>query len=449
MKTTKYLSFLFLPMSLLPLSCEMGGDVPDKPYGEEIHLGGEVHTSQLTIIEPGGTLDRDRYTIYLDDTELFAYRISDTQMAFTMPTDLAPGDHFVRIPTLDDHTLHYSVVQTVLPQTAQAVMAPFFERYEAAAAVTALPTENHAQAYLNGLVETFEGLSPADQRTMATYYYANRDLFDGLLVDTPAGKTAILFKYTVAVLSMGASVAIAWTDPEPISKSLFTLAAILTFQKAKKMYHQFVEGEIMAMEVRLEGIRSEFEKAHRSEKLEGGLEFSDGKAREVAIGLSFRKPIASDSQDASGALVEFFSSTSLFHGGIDKLNAAIGFVNENLFQSDIPLIEKNALPEQRAAREVAMTRELFTNLSVSVSGANVTLEVFELTDAMDLNIGLKLNSPMETGEPYVDATLILGYNDAFNGGSTSLPIRVNKAGLLLVGDLNFGQAPLGRPWIGP
>lgn len=432
-----------MPLCIILQGCEPS-EGPDEPFGEEIHLGGEVSTSQLTIIEPGGSLLQEQYTIFLDDVQLLAHRISDNQLAFLMPADLTPGDHFVKIPALDNYTLHYSVVQTVLPQGAQDIMAPFFEQYGAAASATAMPTENHAQAYLDGFMEAFESLSPADRQTMATYYHANKGLFDSVLLDAGAEKTAILVKYTVAVLAMGASVVIAWSDPEPISKSVFTLAAVLTFQKAKSLYHKFADQEVKAMDVRLETIRSEFEKANRAEKLEGGLEFSDGKAREVSIGLSFRKPIASDATAPTGGLAEFFASTSLFNGGIDKLNAAIEFVNQNLFLSDIPLIEKNALPEQSAALEVAMTHDLFANISISVSGSNLTLETFDLTDGMNLNIGLKINSPMETEESYVDGSLNLGYSDAFNGGSTSIPIRVNKAGLLLEGDLNFGEAALGE-----
>jgi len=443
MRPTKFLPLILLPIILWLQACDTE-DSPDVPFGEEIHLGGAVLTSQLTIIELGGRILQEQYMILLDDAQLTAHRISDTQLAFLMPADLSPGDHFVKIPALDNHTLHYAVGQTVLPQGAEAVMAPFFDAYGAAASLSALPTENHAQVYLDALMETFEALSPEDQQAMATYYYANRELFEGVLQDARSDKTAILIKYSLAVVAMGASVVIAWTDPEPISKSIFTLAAVLTFQKAKKLYHAFADQEIKAMEVRLDGIHSEFEKAPRAGKLEGGLEFSDGKAQEVSVGLSFRRTIAPDAQAPTGALVDFFASTALFNGGIDKLNTAIAFVNKNLFLSDIPLLEKNALPEQSAGKEVAMTPELFANISVSILASNVSLTTFELTQGMDLNIGLQIDRPMETEDNYVEGTLNLGYSDAFNGTTTSIPFRVNKSGLLLSGDMDFGEVALGE-----
>jgi|GEM_PF-5469241 len=445
-KLKPILVVLFILTFIGACNKEDGGDKETEKI--EAVDGGVVNTSEAITIKVEGYSLQEEYSVMFGTQELTAVRISEDELIFQIPLGAELGETQLVIPALSNYTVSYEIKQTLLPSGPDEVMNSFFEDSDSAISIFDSQEDvKYVEGYFNNLKEYYDGLNATDKQNMAEYYYANRGFFNTVITNELSGKSeseSLLEDYRVAVVVMGASVAIAIINPEPTTKVLAVGVAILSFKKAHKKYNEFASHNIKVLDFAINDILSQYDKRNTTSKADAYLEFDDNTVREVSIINNMRTLIASDKTLEAQGFTDFFSSFDAMNIVVKKINAAITFVNDKIFFSNISLLDETVILESSSGTTLGLKPEQFEGLNFSVSDNNLTLHTVELDENNNLVIQLEINDSSKVIGEYIETQLNFSYVDQFNQLQGYFPIRVNKFGIEIQGDLDFGDVYISK-----
>ena len=410
--------------------------------------GGIIYSSEAVSLKIDNFSLQETYPIIFGNQELTAVRSSEDELIFQVPALIDLGEIQMVIPTLDNYTVSYEVKQTVLSATPNEIMTSFFtDITDSVTVFDDLEEVAYLEEYNTALQEYYNGLSDNEKQVMAEYYIANEAFFTRIFSDELTGKNEskdVLDDYKIAVVIMGASVAIAIINPDPITRAVAVGVAIYSFKKAKAKYSAFADQNIKIIDFALNSVSSQFDKNRTSEKDEAYLAFDDNVAKGINVENISRPLVSEDKTDTAQGVSEFFSSLEAMNGVVLKINEAITFVNENLFFSNISLLEKSELSETASASTMTLTEEQLKALNFSVSNSNLSLTKVAMDANNNLLLTLKIKDGSDVAEEFVTSQLNFTYADTFNQISGGFPIRVNKFGIEIEGNLEFGEVYISK-----
>jgi Leucine-rich repeat (LRR) protein len=416
---------------LLVFTCSKD-DSPSENTENNTFEGGTIFTSQIVEVNVGNA-SLETYNGTLGDLPLQIQRASDSIVAFMVPKDFTPGYVSLKIDGFSTLTVNYTIEETVLSQTPQVVIQPFFDYFEAyTVSLQGGPNYNLVNDYNTQLVNLFDNANDSEKELMAIHYKANKTRFDYVFTTDFSSRQladsnrAILTKFGVATLACGVSTAIAILDPEPFTKAISTGVAIVSWFFASDFKTDFKNRNVKTLDVIFDSVEGQFE------LLNSSISFNSESLKSIPVSSNFRTLKQSDSQDTNANVSNFFTKNNIYTGFTTQINEAITFVNDNIFFSNISLLQDTFLNTTDVVEPKVIDADFINNFSFSLSNSNLTIVSSAFNNGnLDMQIDVideaAVTNGVETG------TLDFTYQDDFNNINGNFDIEV-RAGFSLFTD---------------
>lgn len=399
--------------------------------GDTIITPSEVNQLELVTIQMPSTLSSGQYSGTFNQAPISLIAVDDNNLVFVVPPS-AVGESTLNIESLDI-SLNYNVHETVLTATPDEEMTSFFDI--TTSFISDIETETNEDAeianeYIAAFNDYYSSLDDNGKTQIATYYKANRDLFENIYneeenLNRVANFNNIntqLLKHKVATFAFSTGVALVILAPEPVEKALGTVIAVIAWKKSKGYLSGLMTAKLRKINVAIGELLSDINRSSQT-----SLTFVNAENRSFPLNIQQRDIESNDNGSENEGLSNFFGSHDLFSTGVDKLNVAIEFVNDNLFFSNIPLIPVYNMPAQQAAETVEISETVFESLSFSISDEQVELTSLTYTDGM-VNITLTVNDAENLDVDYIESQLQYTYQDELNTISGSFPVTISLMG---------------------
>jgi len=395
--------------------------------------GGDVFRYQVVFVDlPNVNLDQTEYQALFDGQNITLSKSDEHKLFFLVPNSTTLGEQDLLISSLNDVRIHYDVQETVLTETVEVTMEPFFANLESFSQnLDTSPEAVDAQNALDSFNNYYSITTLANKTELAILYKANKIMFDRVLQNVNiTGKTSISNAecFGAAVIGMGASIPLllAPTGATQIAGVVLGAASIYYAIKCgKPLWNEYV----LASFINVNGILGTNQKS----ALVSFVAFSNDVSSTLSLNTVNRKLISSDSSRTESIWVYFFPYFDLLNVNIAKINDVIPVVNNFPFVN-FPLIPQIQLPASSPEVNTIVNQSIFSKIQFSVIHPNLQLVSSTLQSDGQLKMKIKIvGTP--TSLP-VESFLNYSYNDEFSTFSGKLPIRVKDE--LQVGDNHDG-----------
>ena len=385
--------------------------------------GGDVFRSQVVFVDlPNVNLDQTEYQALFDGQNITLSKSDEHKLFFLVPNSTTLGEQDLLISSLNDVRIHYDVQETVLTETVEVTMEPFFANLESFSQnLDTSPEAVDAQNALDSFNNYYSNTTLANKTELAILYKANKIMFDRVLQNVNiTGKTSISNALCLgaAVIGMGASIPLLLAPTGATQIAGIALGGVSVYY-AKKCGKPLWNEYVLASFINVNGILGTNQKS----ALVSFVAFSNDVSSTLSLNTVNRKLISTDSSRTESTWVYFFPYFDLLNVNIAKINDVISVVN-NLPFVNFPLIPQIQLPASSPEVNTVVNQTVFSNIQFSVNNPNLQLVSSTLQSDGQLNMKIKI-----TGTPSslpVESFLNYSYSDEFSEFSGKIPIIVNE-----------------------
>ena len=398
--------------------------------------GGEVFRSQVVTINlPNTNLSLKEYEATLDGRAITLSRSEDHKLLFLMPEDADLGTHTLTIPKLNEATVTYDIKETVLDETPVKTLEPLFENikiYNNTLSSATAPEALNMQKNITCFTNYYNNASDEEKTELALAYKANKTQFDQIILNDYSNvegrltrEDRIIFgKFLIAVASIEIGSWLATSGGHPGVRAMGIVIAGIATTSAINYYKQFIEVEVKEIGVSIGSILG----VNQRSSVGNALSLQNDVSSTFSISTLRRKLNSSDATGTQSAIISFFKSREAYNYVINKVNAAIRYVNENNSFFTFETFELAELPASTPANLAIADQEIFKKITFSVSHPNLKLVFSSLESDGQLNLKIKI-----IGTPKslpVESFLNYKYSDDFSSFSGKIPLVINQNPLI-------------------
>jgi len=261
---------------------------------------------------------------------------------------------------------------------------------------------------------------------MATLYYANKTLFDDIMLNDYSsvsgrfldGTFKLLYRHKAAVYAMGTGAVIFLGEPTNVGKVVGSVLIIAGAKKAYDFESEFVTQNVNSINIEMDGTPGVNNRNALS-----SIQLQSDVAKTVSFNTTDRTVIASDASKTNAGPQLFFKFTAKYNGFVQQINPVLQWLNAHVPFVNIDLLNQEIAPSSSATTNNPIDATTLSHLTFSITDPNLTLVSTSLTATGQLSIKVKIvGTPATTPvESYLNYT----YSDEFSTFSGKLPIEVN------------------------
>ncbi len=425
-KYFKRLPFIFALAMLFVASCS------NDDQGAIALNGGEVFRSQVVTINlPNTNLSLKEYEATLDGRAIMISRSEDHKLLFLMPEDADLGLHTLTIPKLNEATVTYDIKETVLDETPVKTLEPLFENikiYNQTLTNATAPEALNMQKNITCFTNYYNNASDEEKTQLALAYKANKTQFDQIILNDYSNVEGrltredriILSKFLIAVASIEIGSWLATSGGHPGVRAMGIVIAGIATTSAINYYKQFIEVEVKEIGCSIGSILG----VNQRSSVGNALSLQNDVSSTFSINTLRRKLNSSDATGTQSAAISFFKSREAYNYVINKVNAAIRYVNDNNSFFTFETFELAELPASTPANLAIADQEIFKKITFSVSHPNLKLVSSSLESDGQLNLRIKIIGTPKTLP--VETFLNYKYSDDFSSFSGKIPLIVEQ-----------------------
>lgn len=405
---------------LLTVSCSKGEDTPaDNP------VGGDAFRMQIVTIDlPNTSLPNSEYHGSMDNTEITLTKADEHKLLFMVPSTMGLGNQDLVINDLNNMKITYNVKDVVFPDTPDAVISDFQNNLSTFQATTSgnIDTQNAINSFNN----VYENSSTEDKIKLSTLYYANKAMFDDVILNdysnvsgrTLNGAMNLLWKHKAAVIAMTAGVYIVLYCPglEKVAGAALVVAGAY---KAKVFGENFGELVVNTTNLVLDGTFGE----NNKNMMNSSLQLQNDIVKTIPIKTADRKVINSDSSKENIGTKLYFTYKNIYNGFVEQVNPVLQWINTNIPFANFNMISSQILPATASTIINPIESSTYNNLTLSINSPNLSLESSSLMSAGQLGIRVKI---IGTSASSVNGYINYSFNDDFSTFSGKIPITVSN-----------------------
>ena len=314
-KHFKNLPLLATLALLLIVSCSKRDDsTTDNPVG-----GDAFRMQVMTIDLPSTSLPNSEYHGSIGNTEITLTKGDEHKLIFMVPSTIALGNQNLIINDLNNMNIIYNVKDVVLPDTPDAVISPFQSNLNTFQTTSVNMGTQNATTSFN---LAYSNASAEDKIKFASLYYANKALFDDIILNDYSnvsgrsllGSMQLLFKHKLAVIAMvGGALMVIYGDP--ITKVAGAVLLGVGAYKAKVFGDNFVQLAVNSINLGMGGVLGVNNKGILS-----GLQLQNDVAKSVSFTTLDRTILDTDSiKDNSGSKL-YFTYNTMYNDLVQQAN---------------------------------------------------------------------------------------------------------------------------------
>ena len=403
----------------------------DSPEESEIREGGDVFTSQLVSINVNGSLQNE-YSATLGGFDIDLIKTTANELVFLVPALIEPGNTSLRIPNLNDLQINYNIRSTVLLNSPEDTVNEMLARTDIFVNGLEESDANDITPVRSSFSEVFDTLTDSEKEQAALFYTANSLLINEILESADFSRqtnpnlsrslnisdSSLILKFKVSGVAVTAGVALAILGVEPIERGIGAMVAIVALKKFNQYLTEINSRNLKIFSAKVDGISAALERNANSD----GIEFSDGQEKTLTFEVERRDFLSSDTEEGAEGVIDFINSFDLVNTAITKLNQVITFVNDNLFLSNIPLVD-NLTPNDSTLETMEVNANDYEGFEFSVTDPNIEITAVGFMDGeLKLTLSIINENLVENG--VVNTNLRYTYNDDFNSIAGSFDISV-------------------------
>lgn len=421
------------------------GCSPDESNNSSNPNGGNVYRYQIVTIDvPGIALNDNQYPASFGSFSVTVMKTDENKLSFGIPIDAPLGDTELIIPSLNNTTVRYNVLQPELEQSSEETFASFISLADAHFLSLQEPSTNDGIAqnnYFQFKDYLANNATEDEKEKIALYYYVNKVAIDSILqfdVNNPTGR----FDQTDILAIQAFCGAVLWTAggglgvvyfPEPSLKLVSTIVAGISFGGAIVLFDNLAQRKITVLGIKVDSFLGNNNRNAQNNT----ISLQDEVMSSLPLALASRELIDSDSNNTNSHIKRFFSSKSIYNNIINYVNEAIAnlssFISLSTFNSAI-------LSQNSITTDENVTSEIMQDITFSITHPNLQLVNATLQSDGQLNVKVKIiGNP--TSFPVV-GNLNYTYNDGFSSFSGTFPVEVQQS---LVGTWTMVSYDNGTP----
>ncbi|WP_033960450.1 lipocalin family protein [Psychroserpens jangbogonensis] len=425
-----FIRFYFL-FSLITVMFSCSND--DNSEESQIRDGGEIFTSQLVTIIYNGSL-QEEYTGSLGAIDVNLIKTTDNELVFLVPSNIEPGSTSLKIPGLNGLRVNYDIVATELVDSPENTVDQMLARMDLFVNGLEEPDAIDLSLFQSAFVESFDALSDNEKEVTAKFYVANSSFINEILVSAELSRfasasmsrsintsnTNLILRFKVSGVAFSAGVALAILAPEPIEKAMGALVAAYALKKFRQYKREIDSRNLKIFSAKIDGIAADFERNSSA----NSIEFVNNEEKTLSFEVDRRDFIPSDIDEGVAGIIDYVKSFDIVSEAIIKLNQVIMFVNDNVFFSNINLLD-NLNENDSTLETVTVTSEDFNGFQFSVTDSNIEISSISFTNGeLKLTLNIINESLIQNG--VVNTRLKYNYNDDFNSISGGFDISITN-----------------------
>lgn len=399
----------------------------------QIRNGGEVFTSQLVAIHYNGTL-QDEYTGVLGAFDINLIKTTDNELVFVVPSNMASGNVSLRIPDLNGLHIKYNIQSTTLLDTPDDTISQMQNKIDLFVNELDIEDVPDISTVQSSFSESFDTLSEEEKEQAALFYQANIILINEILESADFSRlanpelfrfanisdTGLIIRFKASGVFFTAGVALAVLGVEPVEKGIGALVAVVALKKFNLYKREIDSRNLKVFSAKIDGIAADFERNSSTVN----IEFVDGQEKTLNFEVDRRDFISSDTDEGVDGIIDYIKSFNLVNTAINKLNQVIVFVNDNLFFSDIDLVD--TISENDSTLETtSVTIEVYNGFEFSVTDQNIEISSVSF-DNGELKLTLDIINQGLVENGVVNTTFKYTYNDDFNSIAGNFDILITS-----------------------
>jgi hypothetical protein len=444
----KKLKVICIITALFTVCCSKE-DSPKDPASAEAE---EIYRFQVVTLNMGDTvLSQDEYQGTLAGQQISLRRSSARTLVFSVSPSAVLGRTELVINSLKGYKVPYDIKETVLTENAEKTLSPFLNNLSAYSTQGGFSDIEESKTSMNAAAAFTSFYKEADQEqkeALAKLYHANKASFDFILM---SGLTVKTNKFTptdyaltaadvfgAAVTGVVIGIGILQIADYVVSKPplfavvKFTGAVLGTVALVTAAHNllKFVGAKCKAVWLYVSNMRGVTNK----NDAEPSLSFKNDSGFTTSVSTYRRTVDMTDSNSSNEILSKFFKAYGSYESAIGLINAAVDFVNNYNPVYKIPLLSVRKIQENAQPQQEAMTQEIFSALTFSITDSKLVLEAAGLDN--DGKLTIKVKSRSASAVFPIESFLNYTYSDEFSSFTGRLPITVRND--LAVGDSHQG-----------
>ena len=434
----KYFTILFC---IIILACAKD----DSTENEIITIdGGQIKTYELVTIESDETFNQEQYEGFIGETNIPLFKSSENMLVFKVPANITLGTQMLTITNVPNIKINYSIIKTELNGSAEDNLSVYFSNIDNYAVENSNSTNIDIITQFNAeLTEFFNNASEEDKISMALIYQANKEFFDYSTTSDFSSRmnsnaSELLLKFSIATVTSGVSAAAAYFLPTAIEKLLFSGVALYAWNKAVDYHLEFRAEEISIVEIVINSILGENSRQFLNDDK---ITFLTDEEISFPFEIGKRITTQEDQNSINENFNNFFSKFDLLNTITFRLNDVIQFINDNVFFSNIPLLNVDEILPIADVNTGSGTNNEFNNLTLSIGSTN-NLQIDNVNYSNgNISFKIKIINESQAIDGTQEGRLEYDYVDDFNSLSGFFEIAVclnTVAGTNWNGDDNTG-----------
>ncbi|MGX9985257.1 hypothetical protein [Soonwooa purpurea] len=410
--------FIFIMMIVSVISCqtEVNNNEEEVAIDDTVF---EVFKTQIVAKEMNGAKNGQTYIANFQGETLECRSFEDNKIAFVIPSDAVLGNSSLEVAELNKK-INLNIKDVLLNDTPENVVKTFWTSVDNYTSTldnsdeTSLLKDN-----LNNVKNVFEKATAEEKKTMATFFSANKDLYDEILKNSPqksmmlgqddnliANENFLMFKTSMYYLATCGVVL--WVAKDPFIVSAALVGIYINFKNAKKYGGAFIDTRMLILDSSIQD--------------KSTIDFITGDTKVLNYSFERRSVINGDKGNAFGNFSDFFLKFAEFEGYFEKINSVATWLNQKIPFCNFSMVTNVLIPQQVNSSNVLVNDTTFARAKFSVSNNEVEIEKVNFNSNGKINVQLKLKNQTAT-QPVV-TTLTANYKDDYNEKSKSFNIKV-------------------------
>lgn len=425
MKKTYTKIILLLTLGLLIIASCSKEESSKDPVNQK---GGDISRSQIVTVNlPNITLSENEYQATLDGVAVTLIKSEHDKLMFLLPYSTTLGSHTLTISALNNTTITYNVIDTVLSGAPEEIMSGLITNLDSfSTSLDATPESINVQNSIANFKKVYDNSTLADKTKMAILYKANKALFDNIILNDYSsitgrlqpGDVVNLAKHSYAVWVMAGGALVTIFAPDPAEKLLGVAVTAVGAKKAIAFFNKLTDEELESMGIEIGGLDGLNNKMAST-----SLTFQDNIEKTISLNSKDRSLIQSDEYKTQPAAVSFFEVYKSYNYYTKKINEIIEWINSNVLLANFSLIPLETLPATSNVVKNSIDSETYKKINFAISDGNLTLVSAALQNSGQLKLKIKINGTPASFP--IKSFLNYSYADGFSSFSGKVPIEVS------------------------
>lgn len=435
----KYSNWVVLFIGLLLLSCSKVEN--EQPLAGEV--GGIISRYQIITVDVGeNAVVNDTYSGTFNNLPIVLAKVDDNKLLFYVPENTPLGKTQLLIPSLNNTTIVYEIVETVLTQSADATLQPLKDLQHTYGKMLTNTSEDAEYLQNHNLIIAYmNNLNLTEKTAAAKFYKANKIIIDAVYntkYNTITGKSkfrtqteldfelykSLIAQHTLAVAVTVIAGTIATIPPYESNKTIILSGtAIAGIFIARRSHIAIVKDVFRVVQIKL---IEEFGTSNRSSNgTKTPLILKDNQAITIPFRVNAQTISNSDDSIQKKYLQNFFNAKNKLNNFITKTNNAIIWIKSNIpFLNNLVLLPAIEAPNNSTVGIFDSNNEVMQRFKFSINHPNLVLEDASLASRGLVSLKVKIIGTPTTSS--VKSKLNYTYTDDFSEFSGSFDIEVEK-----------------------